>query len=253
MKLGAQLFSIRDRCDTPEKLKEAFSEIKKIGYSYVQASAICDIEGERLRSYVEEFDLPIGCTHRSFQEITEKTDECIAFHKAIGCNVIGLGWISEEYRGTYENLKKLHNALSEPLKKIKAAGLSFAYHNHAFEFDDVGGTTIYDYLISELPELDFIHDVYWSTYAGKDPADYIKLLAGAGRMSHIHFKDMKELPTGVICACGDGVIDFKKLYALCSDYGIKNIYVEQDNAPDSGDSIKEMARSYDYLNTLLKG
>ena len=251
MKLGAQLFSLRDRCDTSEKLRNCFKDVKSIGYDIVQASAICNIEAERLLSYIEEFDLPVMCTHRSFEEIVERTEESIAFHKTIRCPVIGLGAMPNEYRGSLNAIRAFHEKIREPLKKIKAAGLSFAYHNHAFDFDTVDGTSIYDYFINEIPELDFIHDVYWSIYAGKSPEDYIKLFSESGRMNHIHFKDMKTSPKGPICPCGDGVIDFTALASLCKKYGIENVYVEQDNAPESGDSLAEMEKSYQHLNKII--
>lgn len=252
MKLGAQLYSLRDECNTPERLYNCFKRVKEIGYDNVQASGICAIEGERLLSYVEEFDLPIGCTHRPFKEIVENTDECIKFHKTIRCPVIGLGCMLEEHKTSYEGLLEFHRLIKEPLKKIKDAGLSFAYHNHAFEFESHDGVMIYDYLINEIPDLDFIHDIYWSTYADASPEKYVKLFGETGRMNHIHFKDMKTAPKGPICPCGDGVIDFSALAALCEKYGIEHVYVEQDNAPETGDSFGEMAKSYAHLAPIIR-
>ena len=124
-------------------------------------------------------------------------------------------------------------------------------YNHSFEFKDLGGVKIYDLLLEEAPELHFIHDVYWTRYAGEDPARYITLLGQAKRMTNIHFKDMKCEPAGPICACGEGVIDFAPLKNLCEKYGIHNVLVEQDNAPSSGDSIGQMRISYENLAPIF--
>ena len=250
MKIGAQLYSLRTECDTPEKLKNTFEKVKNIGYDIVQASAICEIDPHLLRSYVDEYSLPILCTHRSIAEITERTEECIKFHKIIGSSCIGLGAMPNESRGSLDSLKSFVELLKEPVKKIKAAGLSFAYHNHAFEFECWDGVIPYEYLI-ENTEFDFIHDVYWSKYAGKNPLDYIKILGECGRMKNIHFKDMKSEPNGPICPCGDGVIDFGTLAIECKKYEIENIYVEQDNAPELGDPFLQMQLSYNHLNELF--
>ena len=251
MKLGAQLYSVRTKCTTPEDLRLTLKTVKEIGYEVAQASAICAIEPEKLKSYIDEFDIPITCTHRSFAEIVERTDECIRFHKVIGCPVIGLGAMSMEQRASYENVKEFVKELREPIKKIHDAGLRFAYHNHACEFEPIDGFKIYDYLLEEAPEFDFIHDVYWSSYAGEDPAKYIKLLAESGRMTDMHFKDMKSSPKGPICPCGEGVIDFKPLAELAKSVGIKNVHVEQDNAPDLGDVFEQMKSSYDHLAPMF--
>ena len=248
MKLGAQFYSIRDNTTTPEDLYRSFKEIKEIGYDVVQMSAICDIDPTLLKSYSEEFLLPITCTHSPYDRIINDTDALINEHKIYKCPTIGLGYMPNEYHGA--GIYDFIEALREPLKKIKAAGLDFAYHNHAFEFEKVDGKLIYDILIDELPELSFIIDTYWIRYAGYDFIEYIKKI-GADRIKNVHFKDMKSDPKGPICTCGEGVIDFAPLVNLCDEIGIENALVEQDNAPDSGNSIGEMKKSYENLKKLF--
>ena len=109
---------------------------------------------------------------------------------------------------------------------------------------------MFDILIDELPELDFILDTYWVKYAGYDYLEYIKRLGGK-RLKNVHFKDMRTEPQGDICPCGEGVIDFAPVIALCNELGIVNALVEQDNAPDSGDSIGQMAISFNNLKELF--
>lgn len=248
MKLGAQFYSIRDNTTTPQDLYQSFKEIKKIGYDIVQMSAICDIDSTLLKSYSDEFSLPITCTHSPYDRIINDTDALINEHKIYQCPTIGLGYMPNEYHG--ERIYDFIESLREPLRKIKAAGLDFAYHNHAFEFEKVDGKLIYDILIDELPELSFIIDTYWIKYAGYDSIDYIKKI-GAHRIKNVHFKDMKTEPKGEICPCGEGVIDFAPIIKICDEMGIENALVEQDNAPDSGNSIGEMKKSYENLKHLF--
>ena len=248
MKLGAQFYSIRDNTTTPEDLKGAFKKIKEIGYEIAQMSAICAIDPELLKSYAEEFKLPITCTHSPYDRIVNDTDKLIEEHKIYGCPTIGLGAMPEEFRG--ENIYKFVEIMKEPIAKIKAAGLNFAYHNHAFEFEAVDGKLIYDILIDELPDLDFIIDTYWVKYAGYDYLEYIKKI-GAKRIKNVHLKDMASEPQGEICPCGMGVIDFAPVVKLCDEMGIENALIEQDNAPDSNDSIGQMRISYNNLKSLF--
>jgi sugar phosphate isomerase/epimerase len=249
MKLGAQFYSIRDNTTNPEDLKKSFAAMKAIGYGIVQMSAICEIAPELLKSYSEEYDLPITCTHSPYDRIINDTDRLIEEHKIYGCPTIGLGSMPNEFREggkVYDFVESIR----EPLKKIRAAGLEFAYHNHAFEFEKIDGKLIYDILIDELPELSFIIDTYWFKYAGYDYIEYIKKL-GVGRIKNVHFKDMASEPQGEICPCGEGVIDFAPVIKLCDELGIVNALVEQDNAPDSNDSIGQMRISYNNLKSLF--
>lgn len=249
MKLGAQFFSIRDNTTTPEDLYRSFKAMKEIGYEIVQMSAICKIDPELLRSYSEEFSLPITCTHSPFDRIVNDTDELIREHIIYGCPTIGIGAMPKEY-WTDGKVYEFIEIMKEPIRKIRAAGLRFAYHNHAFEFEKVNGKLIFDILIDELPELDFIIDTYWVKYAGYDYLEYIKKL-GADRIKNVHFKDMSSEPKGEICPCGKGVIDFAPVVELCNELGIVNALVEQDNAPDSGDSFGQMSISYNNLKKLF--
>ena len=41
MKIGAQLYNVRNFCKTPEDLSQTLQKIAAIGYRYIQASGIC--------------------------------------------------------------------------------------------------------------------------------------------------------------------------------------------------------------------
>ena len=250
MKLGAQLYSVRDMTSTRDDLEKTFSEMKNIGYESVQLSAIGPIDAESIKELSEKYSLPIPCTHQSFENITVNTKETIKAHITYGCPVIGLGGMPVEYRESAEGIKEFLTKIKEPMKMIEDAGLKFAYHNHAFEFNKVDGRLIYDMLIEDAPSLNFILDTYWVKFGGYDYLEYIKRI-GSERMTNVHFKDMKSEPKGEICPCGVGVIDFKPVIALCDELGIPNALVEQDNAPASGDSFGQMRISHDNLRPLF--
>ncbi len=246
MKLGAQFYSIRDNTKTPEDLKKSFEAMKNIGYEVVQMSAICPIDPYLLKSYSEEYSLPITCTHSAPDRILGDTDALIKEHIIYGCPTVGIGAMPPSYRNSLEGLRAFLAEISEPMKKIEAAGLKFAYHNHAFEFALDGDKPYYDIMMEEAPTMNFILDTYWVKYAGFDHLDYIKKL-GRARIDNVHFKDMSKEPMGSICPCGTGVIDFGKVKALCDELTIPYALVEQDNAPDSGDSFGQMAISFNNL------
>lgn len=246
MKLGAQFYSIRDNTTTPKDLKKSFETMKKIGYEVAQMSAICKIDAALLKSYVDEYSLPITCTHSSYDRIVGDTDALIKEHLTYGCPVIGLGGMPLEYRESLDGFRAFLKSVEEPMKRIEASGLKFAYHNHAFEFKLDGDKPYYDVMVEEAPTLNFILDTYWVKYAGYDYLSYIKKI-GKDRMSNVHFKDMASEPQGKICPCGTGVIDFGEVKELCEGLGIPYALVEQDNAPESGDSFGQMEISYNNL------
>jgi len=129
----------------------------------------------------------------------------------------------------------------------KKAGIGFAYHNHATEFDAVeGGKTPYELILSQTDK-DLVKmelDLAWATKAGKDPVELFK--QHPGRFPLWHAKDIKsDLKT--ITEVGNGVVDFKRIFAAAQTAGLKYFFVEQDMAP-SIDSIKT---SYQHLTKVL--
>ena len=190
MKLGAQFYSLREKCKTDLDLKESFAAMKSIGYEVAQMSAIWPRDPHFLKECSEEYSMPITCTHAPLDRILDDTDNLIRDHKIFGCPVIGLGMMPKENLESLEGARAFLNKLKEPMKKIEAAGMRFAYHHHHYEFLDFGGTCIFDLLYEEAPTLNFILDTYWVKHAGRNCEDYIKLLAESDRMTNIHLKDM---------------------------------------------------------------
>lgn len=255
MKLGAQMYSVRTETQNAESLRNTFLRLKEIGYESAQLSGTYDVDAETVKSFIEESGLIIPSTHRKPDDVMYNTEKEIAFHKTIGASLIGIGGMPAKYQGSVEAVRQFIKDMDEPIRKIKDAGLKFTYHNHDWEFAPLEGTCIYDILIEEAPEMEFMHDVYWSHYAGVDMFAYVKRILDAGRVTDIHFKDMKKGDASSrlsMCPCGEGVIDFKKLVALCESYGVRNAYVEQDNAPDLGDVFAQMKTSFDNLFPIFK-
>lgn len=248
MKLGAQLYSVRDVCQDAAGLRETCRRLKEIGYDAVQVSGIGPrITAEEIAAATQEFDLAVPCTHTSPDRIIGETDKVIAEHRLFGATEIGIGGLGRV--PDLATARQKFDALREATKKINAAGMTFAFHNHSWEFTDIGGSSMYEVMIEEYPEFNFIHDVYWTVYANLDPVAYIRRLRG--RIVNIHFKDMLTAPQGPICPCGVGVIDMKPIYDACIETGVSAAFVEQDNAPESGDSIGQMAISYKNLAPIF--
>ena len=63
------------------------------------------------------------------------------------------------------------------------------------------------------------------------------------------FENLEEMLTQLIE--NEGVTDFRPIAKLCKKYGIENILVEQDNAPDLGDVFLQMKSSFEHLDPIV--
>ena len=138
---------------------------------------------------------------------------------------------------TVEEIKNSIAVFQKTGEASKKAGIGFAYHNHATEFDSVeGGKTPYELVLSQTDK-DLVKmelDLAWATKAGKDPVALFK--EHEGRFPLWHVKDIKsDLQT--ITEVGNGVVDFKRIFEAANIAGLKYFFVEYDLAP-SFDSVE---------------
>ncbi|MCK8491157.1 sugar phosphate isomerase/epimerase [Spirosoma sp. RP8] len=148
---------------------------------------------------------------------------------------------------TLDEINKSIEVFQKTGEAAKKAGIGFAYHNHATEFDPVeGGKTPYELILSQTDK-DLVKmelDLAWATKAGKDPVALFK--GQPGRFPLWHIKDIKsDLKT--ITEVGNGVVDFKRIFAAAGIAGLKYIFVEQDMAP----GIENIQISYQNLTKVL--
>ena len=251
MIIGAQLFSVRVKCGNEADIKETFGALAAMGYKSIQVSGFT-YDAEYVRSVADEYGLHIGLTHTPVDEIINNTEEVIRKHKVLGADVVGVGGAFGIYMKDGKILiDNFINDISPAVEKIEAAGLKFAFHNHAKEFEDYGGYNIMDKLF-ETTNWNFTFDTGWAHYAGTDVLSLIEKYKD--RLEYVHLKDFRPAteeeknPSNLIAPlyCGNVPVDeiIKKLIEVGT---VKVAYVEQDNASAAEDPIGEMQKSIDGL------
>jgi sugar phosphate isomerase/epimerase len=190
-----------------------------------------------------------------FMEGGGKLDEAIAKCKAFGFQYVVVPYIPPAQRGGPEVFKKLAGILNTSGEKAKAAGLTLAYHNHAFEFEPQGGTTGLDILMKETHKgiVNLELDIFWASVAGHDPVSILKKYSG--RIPLLHLKDKasgiatqynEKVPKETFKEIGNGSIDIPAVLAAAKKENVHHYFVEQDQTP--GDPLDSLRQSYKYLS-----
>lgn len=230
MKIAAQLYTLREFLKTPEDIAETLKKVKQIGYNAVQVSGVGPIDNEALKELADHEQLTICATHIGYSDLANNLDSVIQKHKTWGCQYVGLGGLPQEYRTSAEGYAAFAKEASEIGRKLKAAGLTFIYHNHSFEFAKFDGRTGMDILFEESDPtaFDFELDVYWVQAGGADPVEWINKVNG--RMKVVHLKDMAV--TGDreqrFAEVGEGNMNFNRILKACNEIGVEWGAVEQD-------------------------
>lgn len=244
--IGAQMFSVRTLTQTAEGLRDTLKAIKEMGYNIVQHSgAGKDIAPEVVADCVQEAGLSCISTHISFEEMEADLDKVIANHKLWKCPYPGIGGLPGDFRGSKEGFLEFARRADVVAERLQGEGMTFVYHNHAFEFIKYDGVPALQILMENTKFLQFELDLFWVQAGGGSPLDWIKKVEG--RMDVVHFKEMTGAAKPVCMApIGEGNMNWPAIMKACDEIGVKYAFVEQDNAVET-DPLGCMKTSHDNL------
>jgi sugar phosphate isomerase/epimerase len=269
---GIQLYTVgadfaKDPAGTLKKLAE-------IGYKEVETAGFANLTAAQLRDLLKETGLHAPSAHLRFG--VDDTGKLLADAKALGAEYavssVLLPPAPQAGAGSRKNINQLQAddfkaiaaLANEIARNAKAAGLQYAYHNHNFEFRDLGGgQTGYEILLRETdPALvKFEADTGWMKVAGADPVAF--LTKYPERYVMLHIKDFKDISAPVTIhgggnepmptELGRGSIDLKAIVDAGKRAGVKHMFVEQE--PPFKDMTPMEAAAVDYacLHGLLEG
>jgi len=245
MKIGAQLFTVRELCKTEAETKDTLARIADIGYRYVQLSGICPYDAAEMKNTLDSLGLRCVITHTSFDTDLEQK---IKDHDALDCKYVGIGgYFGFKALGLEKGMDELLARFGPITERLSAAGKYFMYHNHAHEFAKLNGKCILELIANGLDKKDcgFTFDTYWAQHAGADPARWIEELSE--RVPCIHLKD--HAFDGKMAVVGEGNINFDRVFEKAEGAGVEYMLVEQDDCYGE-DPIACLARSYNNLHAL---
>lgn len=256
--VGVQLYTLRN--DIAKDAKGTIQKVAALGYKEVETFGYRDgkffgMSPSEFKSFLKSVDLKSPSGHYvpggffMAENWQEKWKPLVADAKTVGQKYVTIPYLEDTYRKSADQYKALAEKLNEAAKITKDAGLKLAYHNHDFEFKDLGGQSGFDILLKETdPKLvDFELDLFWAVKAGHNPVDLFK--ASPGRYAMWHVKDMDNSEKKTFTEVGNGTIDFKTIFANEKVSGMKHYFVEQDVCP--GPPVESISKSIDYIRKNL--
>lgn len=247
MRIGAQLWTVREYCSNLDDFAETLKKIADIGYSAVQVSGTCEFLPQWLKDQLDKNGLQCAITHTAPEKLIHNTKQVVRDHEIFRCDYVGLGYYPFQEEKAEEGYEHYIHTYLPVAKEIGALGKYMMHHTHDQEFQKYGDKLIIEHLMELFPEdcFGFTLDTYWMQAAGADPAQWIERLKG--RVPCIHLKDFSY--GRKMEAIGEGNMNFERIIAKAEAAGTKYMLVEQDdcNGENPFDCLK---RSYDYLHAL---
>ncbi len=238
-KLGYQLYSVnadmqKDPIGTLTLMKQmAYEDFEIYGFDPEKVTYY-GIDAQDFKQHLDEMNLTVTSGHYGFTDYLDKSDkelrwyvdQCIKGAKALNSPYITWPWLAPDYRNM-DGYKLMVSKLNPIGQQVADAGLTFAYHNHGFEFDDHDGICAYDLIMDDTdPALVKLQtDMYWVMHAGRTtPKELIDKQPGRFVMWHI--KDM-DAKTRDYTELGNGAINYANVLPDPEKSGLVYYYIEQ--------------------------
>lgn len=254
MKIGVQLYTVRDQM--AENLKGTLKTVADLGYNYVESAGYSEgkmygLSPKEFNGILDDLGLQHMSVHIPLAEFQNNFNRALDFMLESDQKFGVLPWLREEDRRTIDQYKSYADLLNRTGELALKEGIQICYHNHDFEFWEVDGQIPMDVLLGET-EKDLVQielDLYWVSKAGQDA---FKIFAdNPGRFPLWHVKDMANTEERGFTEVGNGVIDYKALFAKSEEAGMKYFFVEQDRSDNPLRSIETSVNN--LRNVILTG
>ena len=252
--LGVQLWTFREQIKADPVA--ALAMVRRVGFTHVETAGLAGMSAAKFGETLNAAGLRATSMHVGYDDLKNKPDSVIANARALGAKYVGLAWYPHQGAFTEADARKAIVDFNSFGRTMKAAGLTFFYHNHGYEPVKFGDGTLMDVLIQGTdPSLvKFELDVLWAFLPGIDPVAIIQKYPGRFKLMHI--KDMKPgiargslsggLPAEQQAAIGQGQVNWTALMAAAQQDGFEYYYIEDETT----DPVNNVPPSIAYLEAL---
>ncbi|MGA2633044.1 MAG: sugar phosphate isomerase/epimerase [Terracidiphilus sp.] len=249
--VGLQLYTVRQLL--AKDFDGTLSKIKTAGYAEVEAAGYYDRTAAEFREAMDKTGLRCTSTHHPLDMLRTRLDELIEYGHKLGVDYIVSPSASHRNPAakgpmTMDDWRFSADELNRVGEKVKAAGITFGYHNHDAEFGSEDGVIFYDELLKLTdPRLVvFEMDCGWVVATGANPVEY--LIKSPDRFPLLHVKDMVQGANGEYhsTVMGKGVVDYPAI--LRAAKGLKRYYIEQEDF--DMDPIAAIRLDAEYMHKL---
>ena len=251
MNIGVQTFTIRKA--QKKSIREAYLPLIKLGIKSFEVARIdFNIKNaNELRSIIDEYGIEVSAIQVKPKYVFGDVDGIVEFCSIVGCKRVVISMLPWScVLGKEESFYSFLSTLDKQYEIYAEHGITLAYHHHNWEYITLSnGKTRMQELMDKTEKIRFVHDTYWTTKCGVDPAEQIREFGP--RLIGIHLRDVNYYKHFIDvrprnCAVGDGIVSFDKVLTAAQTSGCEYLVIEQNTKSPYTD----IEKSYKHLGTI---
>lgn len=252
---GLQLYSLRSQFKL-RGVPWTLDRVKSFGITEVELAGTYDMKPEQFKAELDQRGLKAVSGHFPYGRYKSDLDAVVAEAKTLGLKYAGCAWIDHKDSFDEAECQDAIVTFNKAGEALAAAGITFFYHCHGYEFEKHAAGTLMDVLITGTkPEhVSYEMDVLWVVFPGQNPAALLEKYPDRWKLMHL--KDLKKgVATGSLSGgtdvkndviLGTGQMDWPAIFTAAQKIGVKHYFIE-DESPTSEEQIPA---SLSFLKSL---
>jgi sugar phosphate isomerase/epimerase len=237
--ISLQLYTVRTL--TKDDPLAVLQKIADIGYAGVEGHGF-GMSNREFRRVVEDMGMRVSSYFGPFPN-AENVQEFIDAAGDLGTEYTVSGFWIPDFESR-DAIRKSADKVNAVLPALHQAGLSFALHNHWFEFWKIDGKLAIEWLLESAPDVDLELDIYWASAHGQNRSEQM-VERFRERVPLLHVKDGPMVEGKPMTAVGSGAVDVRACIEAADPNKLAWLIVELDEY--AGDMMEAVESSYRYL------
>ncbi|MFK7893454.1 MAG: sugar phosphate isomerase/epimerase family protein [Granulosicoccus sp.] len=251
--LSYQLYSSRNF----QPLGDTLAMLGRLGYTQVEgfAGLFSDTtDMGALRAVLDANGLHMTSCHFGLDAVRDTPEIVIERARALNIQAVFVPAVPPEQRQQdAAGWEQLGKTLADIGKPLQDAGLTFGWHNHAFEFASIDGDVLpLELILAGDDSLALEFDVAWCIVGKQDPATWIERYRE--RLVSVHVKDIAApgecMDEDGWADVGHGTMDWAGILGKLDGAPVRFFVMEHDNPSDHE---RFALRSIESLRSLMQG
>jgi sugar phosphate isomerase/epimerase len=257
--LGLQMYSLRVQ-SMQQGWRAALDQAKALGFKVIEGGGPPrNVTAAAYKADLAARGLRLVSAGFAYEQLAKDIAGAVAQARELGVQYAAVAWIPHKDADPFtdDDARKAAADFNAWGAAFRAAGITFAYHPHGYEFRPAGnGDTPFDVLVrSTNPEsVHFEMDVFWATHGGQNPAALLAKYPGRWKLMHV--KDIRKgASTGIYTGhapgtddvpVGSGQVDWPSVLRQAQSIGVEWYFIE-DESPTP---LQNIPQSIAYLKSL---
>jgi sugar phosphate isomerase/epimerase len=256
-RLGLQMYSLRVQA-MQQGWRPALAQAKAFGFAAIEGGLPANVTVEQYKAEIASRGLRLVSAGYGYDALAKDIAGAVAQARALGVQYVMVAWIPhEDDTFTAEEATKAAADFNAWGAAFRAAGITFTYHPHGYEFRPLpGGGNLFDSIVrSTNPDfVSFEMDVFWVTHGGQDPVKLLEKYPDRWRL--VHVKDIRKgasthIYTGHAPATddvpvGSGQVDWPSVFREAKTVGVQWFFIEDESVTP----MQNIPQSVSYIRSL---